>query len=182
MMESVAFSSDSGDPLGAGVLKPWPLDHGSGAGACVLDSRVVNVPDTAEGVKEFARMNDLAVALGYKSCLFVPLLREAKAIGCITILRATVGRFDDQEVSLAQTFADQAVIAIENARFSTKQGGARTADGDGGAPRHQQFAQRSRSVFERSSNASRDSASRRSDVIPVRRRAPARRRDARHDT
>ena len=117
LMESVAFSSDSGDQRGAGVLKPWPLDHGSGAGACVLDSRVVNVPDTAEGAQQFVRMNDLAVALGYKSCLFVPLLREGRAIGCITILRATVGRFDDREVSLAQTFADQAVIAIENARL-----------------------------------------------------------------
>jgi GAF domain-containing protein len=62
-------------------------------------------------------MRDLAIALGYKSCLFVPLLRETKAIGCITILRAEVGHFDDQEVSLAQTFADQAVIAIENARL-----------------------------------------------------------------
>ena len=117
MMESVAFSSDSGDQRGASVLKPWLLDHGSGAGTCVLDSRVVNVPDTLEGAKHFSRMSDLAVALGYKSCLFVPLLRDGTAIGCITILRATFGLFDNKEVSLAQTFADQAVIAIENARL-----------------------------------------------------------------
>ena len=55
--------------------------------------------------------------LGYKSALLVPLLQERKAIGCIAILRATAGQFDDQEVSLAQTFADQAVIAIQNARL-----------------------------------------------------------------
>ena len=117
MLEAVAYCDDSGEQRGPGVLKPWPLDRGSGAGTCILDSRVVNVPDTGEGVKHFARMRDLAVSLGYKSCLFVPLLREGKAIGCITILRATVGRFDEQEVALAQTFADQAVIAIENARL-----------------------------------------------------------------
>ena len=57
-------------------------------------SRVVNLPDTAEGVKHFARMRDLAVSLGYRSCLFLPLLREGRSIGCITILRATVGRVD----------------------------------------------------------------------------------------
>ncbi len=47
----------------------------------------------------------------------MPLLREGRAIGCLTILRATTGAFDEQEIALAQTFADQAVIAIENARL-----------------------------------------------------------------
>ena len=117
LLESVAYSDDAGTARGPGMLKPWPLDRGSGAGTCILESRVVNVADTAEGAKDFARMRDLAVALGYKSCLFVPLLRDGRAIGCITILRATAGRFDDQEVALAQTFADQAVIAIQNARL-----------------------------------------------------------------
>ena len=117
LLESVAYSDDTGAARGPGMLRPWPLDSGSGAGTCILESRVVNVADTIEGAKEFARMRDLAIALGYKSCLFVPLLRDGRAIGCITILRATAGRFDDQEVALAQTFADQAVIAIQNARL-----------------------------------------------------------------
>ena len=98
MLEAVAFCNDSGVQGGADVLKPWPLDRGSGAGTCVLDSRVINVANTAESAKDFSRMKDLAIALGYQSCLFVPLLREGKAIGCITILRASTGRFDDQEV------------------------------------------------------------------------------------
>ncbi len=117
MLESVAYSDDTGAQRGSSMLKPWPLDRGSGAGTCILESRVINVADTAVAAKEFVRMRDLAIALGYKSALFVPLLREGKAIGCITILRATPGRFDDQEVALAQTFADQAVIAIQNARL-----------------------------------------------------------------
>ena len=44
-------------------------------------------------------------------------MREGTAIGCMVILRAATGRFDDQEIALAQTFADQAVIAIQNARL-----------------------------------------------------------------
>jgi GAF domain-containing protein/DNA-binding response OmpR family regulator len=117
MLESLAFSSDLQEQQGAGFLKPWPLDRGSGAGTCILESRIVNVADTLEAARDFARMKDLAVALGYRSCLFVPLLNEGQAIGCITILRALPGRFDEQEVAIAQTFADQAVIAIQNARL-----------------------------------------------------------------
>ncbi len=117
MIESVAYASDNpGDDAG-NILTAWPLDHGSGAGTCILESRVVAVADTTEGAKQFPRMPQLATALGYRSCLFIPLLREGRAIGCLTILRAVTGVFDDQEVGLAQTFADQAVIAIENARL-----------------------------------------------------------------
>ena len=133
MIESVAYAADDPDRTGVGFLKPWPLDRGSGAGTCILESRVIGVADTAEGVKQFPRMHDLAIALGYRSCLFVPLLREGKAIGSITILRETTGEFDRQEVALAQTFADQAVIAIENARLfnETKEALARqTASGE----------------------------------------------------
>ncbi len=118
VIESVAFASDSEDrPKGIGFLKPWPLDRGSGAGTCILDGRVIAVADTLEGARLFPRMPELAIALGYRSCLFVPLLRDGKALGSLTILRATTGEFQAQELALAQTFADQAVIAIENARL-----------------------------------------------------------------
>ena len=117
MCESVAYMNDS---AGEGVsenLKPWPLDRGSGAGACILEARVINVADTFESRKEFARMPDLAIALGYRSCLFVPLMRDGAALGCLAILRAATGAFDDKEVALARSFASQAVIAIQNARM-----------------------------------------------------------------
>ena len=117
MIEDVAFASDGPSPKGIGFLKPWPLDRGSGAGTCILEGRVISVADTVEGAKQFPRMPDLAIALGYRSCLFVPLLRDGKALGSLTILRESTGEFDAQEVALAQTFADQAVIAIENARL-----------------------------------------------------------------
>jgi signal transduction histidine kinase len=117
MISSVAFASDRADVGEGAFLKPWPLDRGSGAGTCILDSSVIAVADTAEAAKRFSRMPQLALALGYHSALFVPLLREGKAIGCIAILRAATGDFDLKEISLASTFADQAVIAIENVRL-----------------------------------------------------------------
>ena len=117
LIEDVAFASETAQPKGVGFLKPWPLDRGSGAGTCILEGRVIMVADTVEGAKRFPRMHDLAIALGYRSCLFVPLLREGKALGSITILRESTGEFDAQEIALAQTFADQAVIAVENARL-----------------------------------------------------------------
>jgi GAF domain-containing protein len=117
MIESVAFASDGREMLEGGFLKPWPLDRGSGAGTSILESRVVAVADTAQAAKQFPRMPQLALALGYHSALFVPLMREGKAIGCLAILRAVAGEFEQKELSLAQTFADQAVIAIVKVRL-----------------------------------------------------------------
>nr|MBP6777365.1 GAF domain-containing protein [Piscinibacter sp.] len=117
MITSVAYASDNPADDPEHVLAPWPLDRGSGAGTCILESRTIAVADTAEAAKDFPRMPSLAIALGYRSCLFVPLLRDGRAIGCLAILRATAGAFEDREVALAGTFADQAVIAIENARL-----------------------------------------------------------------
>ncbi|MEO6747943.1 MAG: GAF domain-containing protein, partial [Caldimonas sp.] len=117
MIEAVAFASDSAESRAGGFLQPWPLDRGSGAGTCILDSQTIVVPDTVEAESRFVRMKQLALALGYHSALFVPLLRDGRAIGSLAILRAAAGEFESHEIALAQTFADQAVIAIENARL-----------------------------------------------------------------
>jgi GAF domain-containing protein len=117
MIEAVAFASDSDGVRAGGFLKPWPLDRGSGAGACILDSELIVVPDTVVAQARFVRMKELALALGYHSALFVPLLHDGRAIGSLAILRAAAGEFEGGEIALAQTFADQAVIAIENARL-----------------------------------------------------------------
>jgi signal transduction histidine kinase/putative methionine-R-sulfoxide reductase with GAF domain len=115
----VVAHADDGSARGraGGALPPWPLDRGSGAGTCILDARVVNVADTEAATAEFPRMRDLALRLGYRSGLFVPLLRDERAIGAIVILRAGAGEFNEREVNLARAFADQAVIAIENVRL-----------------------------------------------------------------
>jgi GAF domain-containing protein/DNA-binding response OmpR family regulator len=117
MLRTAAGATPAGSKLGENRLPPWPLDRDSAAGACVLDSRLIVVPDCEAAIPIFPRMRDLALKRGYRSGLWVPLLCEGKAMGCLLILRAEAGEFADKEVALAQTFADQAVIAIENVRL-----------------------------------------------------------------
>ena len=62
-------------------------------------------------------VRDLARARGFRSVLAVPMLRQGNAIGALNVTRPVPGAFSDDEVALLQTFADQAVIAIENVRL-----------------------------------------------------------------
>jgi signal transduction histidine kinase len=115
-VERVASASE-GDVTGGANVAHWPLDRDSVSGDCILRSAVIAVPDREAVFDAYPRTRDLAAAIGWRSAVFVPLLREGKAIGCIGILRSQPGGFDAKEVSLAQVFADQAVIAIENVRL-----------------------------------------------------------------
>jgi GAF domain-containing protein len=94
-----------------------PVVRGTVAGRTVLERRATQVADLQVEVEEFPEGSVFARRVGHRTTLSAPLLREGTAVGVIQLRRTEVQPFTDKQVALLQTFADQAVIAIENARL-----------------------------------------------------------------
>src|SRR5215468_5583528 len=95
--------------------EPIPANRTSVAGRCVLEKRALHVHD---------RLNEPGLpplpqsyASGARTLLCVPLLREGEPIGVVRLSRDKVSPFTPRQIALVETFADQAVIAIENTRL-----------------------------------------------------------------
>jgi len=86
-------------------------------GRAVVDRAAVHMVDFAEAKVEFPEGHDLYLRHGHRTGLAIPLLRRDEAIGAFMIRRQEVCPFIDKQIAVLQTFADQAVIAIENARL-----------------------------------------------------------------
>src|SRR5262249_52216371 len=95
--------------------RPITLDRGSSVGRAGIEGRVVHIPDVLADL-EFTR-HDAQEAGGFRAVLAVPLLREGNAVGVIFLSRTAPRPFTEKQIELVATFADQAVIAIENVRL-----------------------------------------------------------------
>src|SRR5262249_1025618 len=95
----------------------WPIGRGWVTGRAFVDRSPVHVRDLQASANEFPDGAQFALRLGHRTILAVPLLREDEAIGALAIRRTEIKPFTNKQIELVQTFADQAVIAIENARL-----------------------------------------------------------------
>jgi len=98
--------------------KRYSADRGSLVGRTILERRPVLIPDV-EADTEY-RFWEAVRPFGFRALLGIPLMRDDKLIGVLAVSRREPRPFNEQEIRLAQTFADQAAIAIENVRLFTE--------------------------------------------------------------
>src|SRR5262249_32150175 len=102
-------------PAPAGYVVP--IVRGTVNGHCVLERRPIHVADLQAETEAYPEGSGIARELGHRTLLAVPLLTEGVPGGTINVVRDKVQPFTGKQIELATTFADQAVIAIENVRL-----------------------------------------------------------------
>ena len=103
------------------------IDRSTTPGRAIVDRQTIHVHDLPAAEAEFPGAKATGIAMGIRTVLDTPLLREGIAIGVIHICRREVRPFSNRQIKLLETFADQAVIAIENVRLF-KELGERNAE------------------------------------------------------
>jgi signal transduction histidine kinase/putative methionine-R-sulfoxide reductase with GAF domain len=125
-LAALTRTDDAGDAAIRAAF-PQPLQSEWPHAQAVRDRAPLNIADAQTDPRLPEAEHARARVRGFRSRVLVPMLRQDKAIGAISVARREPGGFKEDEIALLQTFADQAVIAIENARLF-KELEARTQD------------------------------------------------------
>ena len=116
------LAAQYGQIQGLTEAETMPLHRGSAIGRSIINRQTIHIQDLAvEAEDEFPVGVALARRFGYHTVLATPLLRKGVPIGAIVIRRLEVRSFTERQIRLLETFADQAVIAIDNARLIHEQ-------------------------------------------------------------
>ena len=105
-------------------MYPQPAIRGTATGRAIVDRRIIHIHDIREDPEYTSPARQ---ALGFRTVLAVPMLRDGEPIGALGLWRREVRAFTEKQIELISTFADQAVIAVENVRLFTELQ-ARTAE------------------------------------------------------
>jgi two-component system NtrC family sensor kinase len=108
------------DPVRADAVRrrfPVPLTREYMHSVAILDARVVDIPDAENGPPDLARGSRNFLATGNRAITIMPMMRGETPIGTISVVRLAPGPLSDKQLDVLKTFANQAVIAIENTRL-----------------------------------------------------------------
>ena len=104
-------------PMLHGLGDSESIDRDTATGRAIVERQTIHVHDVIAAQGEFPRAKSRGAITGTRTALAAPLLRDGNVIGAIHIRRTEVRPFTDRQIRILESFADQAVIAIENARL-----------------------------------------------------------------
>jgi GAF domain-containing protein/two-component sensor histidine kinase len=108
-------------PMIAEIGSRQPLDRQTAPGRAMLDCRTAHFPDvSALDPVEYAAAHEFSRRHGFRAALAAPMLREGQAIGAVTLRRSAPGAFTERQIEVLESFAAQAVIALQNTRLFTE--------------------------------------------------------------
>src|SRR5262249_5358437 len=103
-------------PIPVGI-SGMPIERSWASGRAFLNRAPVHIHDVQASAQDFPDTTETGLRSGYRTIRTVPLLRQGEAIAALSIRRTEVKPFTEKQIELISTFADQAVIAIENVRL-----------------------------------------------------------------